>query len=115
MGRRTFDSPIPRHAAPAPPPAPSPAASAPPPATPAPPPVQAEAQPPVQGPDQRRDYSDPCCRLFNVGHTVYKGHYLPSLEEYVLHGYPAAGYESFIAREKAWLDRPSSSEPEPAP
>jgi hypothetical protein len=109
VARRSFDSPVLRHAAPvptppSPPPSPQPQAQ---------PQVQAQAlsQVPEAGPPERRDRSDPCCRLFEVGHTIYKGYYLPSREEYVLHGYPAAEYDGFIARQKAWLDRPTEPSP----
>ncbi len=47
----------------------------------------------------------PCCAFFGVGHTIYKGRYLPSLDEYVAHGYKADTYERFLADEKERADR----------
>jgi hypothetical protein len=46
----------------------------------------------------------PCCRFFGIGHTIYKGVYLPSKEEYVAHGYPADRYEHAMAQWKRSVD-----------
>lgn len=48
--------------------------------------------------------SERCCRLWGVGHTMYKVKYLPSIDEYVLHGYPRDRYEHAMAEWKKSID-----------
>lgn len=47
----------------------------------------------------------PCCRFFMVGHTMYKGIYLPSVEEYVAHGYKRENFDAAMAEWKDSIDR----------
>jgi hypothetical protein len=46
----------------------------------------------------------PCCRFFGIGHTMYKGVYLPSKEEYVAHGYQAESFDRAMTQWKRSID-----------
>ena len=46
----------------------------------------------------------PCCRFHNIDNLVYKGVYLPGVEEFVAHGYKRDLYESFLASWKQNID-----------
>lgn len=46
----------------------------------------------------------PCCRFFGVGNTMYKGVYLPSVEEYVAHGYMRENFGEAMRQWHASID-----------
>lgn len=46
----------------------------------------------------------PCCAFFGIGHTMYKGVYLPSREEYVAHGYKAENFGHAMLQWQASID-----------
>jgi hypothetical protein len=52
-----------------------------------------------------------CCAFFNVGNLVYKGVYLPSVEEYEAHGYDRADYDRFIEYQKRGIDDGQEAKP----
>lgn len=52
----------------------------------------------------RRARESGCCAHAGTG-FVYKGTYLPSLDEYVAHSYRAENYERAIEQYKASIDR----------
>jgi hypothetical protein len=54
--------------------------------------------------DDSRGRELACCKFFGVGHTMYKGVYLPSKEEYVAHHYSAENYDRFMAQSKKNID-----------
>lgn len=51
--------------------------------------------------DRLDDEQRPCCDFFNVDNIIYKGHYLPGVEEFVAHGYKRELYDSFL---KGWKE-----------
>lgn len=59
---------------------------------------------PAASPDPQLAKPERCCRFFMVGHTMYKGVYLPSADEYAAHGYPREGYERAMAQWKRGID-----------
>lgn len=46
----------------------------------------------------------PCCKFFGIGHTMYKGVYLPSVEEYVAHGYMRENFGEAMRQWHASID-----------
>lgn len=50
-----------------------------------------------------------CCDFFMKGHTMYRGVYIPSKEEWVAHGYRAEWYDQKVVDMKADADAKSKA------